>query len=210
MKKRCLYIFVALFLILFIFACQKTTTEQTRQTIEATSTTTESPLPEATVFPFIQGTEGFFDTVTQPPSEKKVAYHYEGEPTDLFTVEEIDIEPHIITEANNANYFYWKIKVRNTSGADLVAKESSMRIWYRLLDKNKDMLRDTYESGGYSSTIKDGQAIWLGGNSYPNGWSKEEYESVMYLEIYGYTPTLHGWPDYEFNTPIIINVYDYK
>lgn len=121
----------------------------------------------------------------------------------MLTIEEIDIESY---KYDNANYFRWKMKVRNTSGTDLEAHKTSMRIWYNYLDKNKDILFTNYNTGGYYSTVQNGRAEWIEVQGIPNGWGKKEIEKVAYIEIYGFTTTLAGDPDYNFQSPILIDV----
>ena len=162
-------------------------------------TSEPEPTPETTPEPLVE-----------IPEETNVIYTYEGEATDLFTIEEIELEPTTVFFADNAEFFIWKMKVRNTSGADLLANESSVRIWYNYLDEKEDVLFGNYETGGYSSTIKDGQAILIDCSGIPGGLNKRQLESIRYIEIYGYTNTLHGSPDYEFTTPIIIDVKERK
>ena len=141
--------------------------------------------------------------------EKAPAYEFDGVTKDLLTIETVEVEPYSLYHLNNAQFFSWKMKVRNTSGNDLTMNKSSMRIWYRYLDENEDTLWSNYLTGGYSSTVKNGRAEWIEESSFPYGWGKKEFDEVVFLEIYGYTTTLHGSPDYEFENPILINVKEY-
>lgn len=144
---------------------------------------------------------------TQEDDRKYIAYTYNGEATDLFTIEEVDLIPQSFNSGNIA--LCWKVKVRNTSGEDLPMKESSMSIWYKYLDENEDELYNLYVSGGYSETIKDGKAIWLEQLATPASWSRADIENVAYIEIYGYSNTLHSSPDYEFKNYITIDVREF-
>ena len=147
------------------------------------------------------------DIDIQENGGKYTAYTYDGEATDLFTIEEVVIMPQRYPDGTIA--LQWKMKVRNTSGEDLLMKESSMRVWYRYLDENEDELWSTYISGGYFSTIKDGKAEWLEEMGTPYGWSNADVASVAFVEIYGYTNTLHGSPDYEFENYVTIDVREF-
>ena len=147
------------------------------------------------------------DIDIQENGGKYTAYTYDGEATDLFTIEEVVIMPQRYPDGTIA--LQWKMKVRNTSGEDLLMKESSMSVWYRYLDENEDELWSTYISGGYFSTIKDGKAEWLEEMGTPYGWSNADVASVAFVEIYGYTNTLHGSPDYEFENYVTIDVREF-
>ena len=152
------------------------------------------------------------EQATQPATEaedtgKYVAYTYDGDPVDMFTVEEVVLMPE--SYSNGTIALNWKMKVRNTSGADLPMKESSMRIWYRYLDANEDELFSNHSTGGYSNTIKDGKAEWIDCSGTPANWDNSDIESVAFIEIYGYTNTLHGSPDYEFTNYITIDVREF-
>lgn len=135
------------------------------------------------------------------------AYTYDGEAVDLFTVEEVELYP--MSYSNGNLCLGWKMKVRNTSGEDIPMKEASMRVWYRYLDEKEDSLWETYLSAGYSSTIKAGRAEWMEMNGVPNNWTPDDVKAIEYIEIYGYTNTLHGSPDYEFTNPVLIKVSDF-
>ena len=143
-------------------------------------------------------------------SESNVVYTFEGEPVDQLTIEEITIEPYVVKSVDDAQFYGWKMKVRNTSGSDLKVKESSMRIFYTYLDENMDVLQSNHMSGGYVNTIKEGRAELLEEHAYPANWSKKELEAVRYVEFYGYTITLNGSPDFEFTSPILIDLKELK
>ena len=138
---------------------------------------------------------------------KITAYTYDGEPIDLFTIEEVVLMPTAYSD--DTLLLLWKMKVRNTSGEDIPMKEASMRVWFRYLDKNEDTLWDSYLTGGYDSTIKDGRAEWIEENGTPSGWTADDVKNIEYIEIFGYTNTLHGVPDYEFTNPVLIKVSDF-
>ncbi len=154
-------------------------------------------------------------TVTTDKSEAEeevddgnyTAYTYDGEPTDLFTVEEVVLKPTAYSDGMVS--LGWKMKVRNTSGEDIPMKDASMRVWYRYLDKNEDTLWDNYSTAGYDSTIKNDRAEWIEVTGYPHEWTADDVKSIEYIEIYAYTNTLHGAPDYEFTNPVLIKVSDF-
>ena len=66
------------------------------------------------------------DIDIQENGGKYTAYTYDGEATDLFTIEEVVIMPQRYSDGTIA--LQWKMKVRNTSGEDLLMKESSMSV----------------------------------------------------------------------------------
>jgi len=59
------------------------------------------------------------------------AYTYDGEPTDLLTVEEVVLMPERfpMPVMNVSMSMNWKMKVRNTSGED-IPMNSYMCVWY--------------------------------------------------------------------------------
>ena len=79
----------------------------------------------------------------------------------------------------------------------------------RYLDKNEDTLWDNYSTAGYDSTIKNDRAEWIEVTGYPHEWTADDVKSIEYIEIYAYTNTLHGAPDYEFTNPVLIKVSDF-
>lgn len=137
-----------------------------------------------------------------------IAYEFDGDPVDLLTIEEVDIMPS--ETIDGYPYYKWKVKCKNTSGADLPMGESSMRIWYRYLDADYTNLESIYLSGGYSSTVKDGRSEWIESNGYPASWDERTFNSWAYIEIFGYTTSLAGSPEYEFTNPILIDVHEMK
>lgn len=146
------------------------------------------------------------DTMNKGDS-KYLAYTYDGEVNDLITVEEVVLMPQVFSD--DYIMLRWKMKARNTSGEDILMKKASMRVWYRYLDANEDELWNSYLTGGYSSTIKDEQATWIEQQSIPSTWDKNDVMNVAFIEIYGYTNTLSGKPDYEFTDFITIDVREF-
>lgn len=136
------------------------------------------------------------------------AFVYEGEAIDALTVEEVVLTPTYFP-SNDRFYLKWMMKIRNTSGADIPMKESSMRVWYRYLDENLDSLHELYGTAGYSSTVKDGRAEWIIVDGHPAQWTNKDVLDIAYIEIYGYTISLHGLPDYEFTKPVLVDVRDF-
>ena len=135
------------------------------------------------------------------------AYTYEGEATDLLTVEEVVLMPErfpmpVMDASMSMN---WKMKVRNTSGED-IPMNSYMCVWYRYLDENEDTLYASHEMSDPSSSVKNDRAAWIEVNILPSGWSDEDTESIAYLEIYAYAIGTFGQPQYEFVDPVLIDV----
>ena len=64
-------------------------------------------------------------------------------------------------------------------------------------------------TAGYDSTIKNDRAEWIEVTGYPHEWTADDVKSIEYIEIYAYTNTLHGAPDYEFTNPVLIKVSDF-
>ena len=189
--KKIISLFLALVLCLSLCACGSGDTDTVVQ-----NTTDEQSTQQSTE-----------TSIGQEDSGKYVAYTYDGEEVDLFTVEEVVLMPE--SYSNGTIALNWKMKVRNTSGEDLLMKESSMRVWYRYLDENGDTLFSNYSSAGYSNTIKAGKAEWIDCSGTPAGWDNADIENVAYIEIYGYTNTLHGSPDYEFTNYITIDISEF-
>lgn len=133
------------------------------------------------------------------------AFVYEGDPVDALTVEEVVLMPEYMP-FDDSIYLNWKMKIRNTSGEDIPMKESSMRVWYRYLDENEDSMYELHGTAGYSSTVKDGRAEWIEVSGIPAEWTNKEVYNIAYIEIYAYTISLHGSPDYEFTEPVLIDV----
>lgn len=135
------------------------------------------------------------------------AYTYDGEPTDLFTVEEVVLMPERfpMPVMNVSMSMNWKMKVRNTSGED-IPMNSYMCVWYRYLDENEDTLYSSNELSDSSSSVKNGRATWLEISGIPSGWSDEDTESIAYLEIYAYAIGTFSKPQYEFENPVLIDV----
>ena len=125
---------------------------------------------------------------------------------DLLAIEEIEVAPK---EYKGEYQISWKVKVRNISGADLPMKESSMKIFFKYLDNNNDILWTGYAPGGYTSTVADGQAEWISFSSYPSGWGAKEMNKIAAIEFYAYTTSTGGSPDHEFLDPITVKVSDY-
>ena len=125
---------------------------------------------------------------------------------DLLAIEEIEVAPK---EYKGAYQISWKVKVRNISGADLPMKESSMKIFFKYLDSNNDILWTSYAPGGYTNTVADGQAEWISFSSYPSGWGTKEMNKIAAIEFYAYTTSTGGSPAHEFLDPITVKVSDY-
>ncbi len=187
--KKMIALLLMLIICLSLVACNPTTASNTQKTA------TQTIVPD------------IISIDSQKDDKKYIAYTYNGEATDLFTIEEVDLMPQSFNSGNIA--LCWKVKVRNTSGEDLPMKESSMKIWYKYLDENEDELYNLNVSGGYSETIKDGKAVWLEELATPASWSRADIENVAFIEIYGYSNTLHGSPDYEFKNYITIDVREF-
>jgi len=142
-----------------------------------------------------------------PAPVPEASHSFEGNTDDLLMIEGVEISPMTVGFMDDAQFFQWRVKVRNNTGEDLVAKESAMRIWYRYLDENYDTLSKSYLHGGYSSTVQAGRAEWLSSNGVPSEFtSQADMDQVVYLEIYGYTASLNGLPDHMYAEPICINV----
>ena len=162
------------------------------------------------------------ETVEVPVIEDKkeesryVAYKSDGKSNDLLTVEEVVLMPEYFPDGDY--YCTWKVKVKNTTGADLVMGESGMKIWYSYLDENGNVMYDGNIISGYSDkgemsetndTIKSFMSEWIKESGRPAGWTKEESARMKTIKIYGYCIDLGSGPDYEFEEPIIINLSDY-
>ena len=139
--------------------------------------------------------------------ERYVAYKSDKKTNDLVTVEEVVLIPKYYSDDDYC--CGWKMKVRNTSGKDLLMKESAIRVWYSYLDENGDKMHNGYGSEGYHETIKNGEAVWIDETGILSGWTKEDTDTMKTIKIYGYGIELHGSPDYEFEEPIMIDIHDF-
>lgn len=193
--KKILVILLTLNMIVSLVACGGNAS-----TTESSTATSDKPVAENV-------SNGSSKETEEADDGNYTAYAYDGEPIDLFTIEEVVLMP--TAHSADSPCLYWKMKVRNTSGEDIPMKEASMRVWYRYLDKNEDILWDNYMTAGYDSTIKDGRAEWMEMNGVPSGWTADDVKNIEYIEIFGYTNTLHGAPDYEFTNPVLIKVSDF-
>lgn len=151
---------------------------------------------------------GITSAYAENSSEKIILYTFDGEPTDLLTIEEVQILERPI-KSGGVFPPEWTVKIRNTSGKDLKMKESDMRIWYRYLDENYDTLYSSYFSAGYNQTIYKGRASQKSQASYPSGWVDSDFAKVEYLEFYGYDTFYSGTPKYEFTELLTVNVGEY-
>ena len=138
------------------------------------------------------------------------AYSYDGEATDLLTIEEVTLMPERWSESLGGDLFLnWKIKVRNTSGED-ISIGSYMCIWYCFLDENEDIVHSDFLMGDSDVSTRNGRAEWLENiNAVPAGWTNEMCESIAYIEIYGYSFSNFTKPQYEFENPVLIDIRDF-
>lgn len=178
--NKTLSLLLALMIMLFLCACGNHTASQT-----GGNPTVEKPYAAQET------------TIPETTSEPQV---------DLLAIEEIEVAPK---EYKGEYQISWKVKVRNISGADLPMKESSMKIFFKYLDSNNDILWTSYAPGGYTSTVADGQAEWISFSSYPGGWGTKEMNKIAAIEFYAYTTSTGGSPDHEFLDPITVKVSDY-
>lgn len=139
-----------------------------------------------------------------------VAYAYDGEPTDLLTIEEVILMPERWSESLGGDlYLNWKMKVRNTSGED-IGIGSYMCIWYSFLDENEDIVLADLLMGDSSVSTRNDRAEWLESiNTVPAGWTNEMCESIAYIEIYGYGFSNFSKPQYEFENPVLIDIREF-
>ncbi len=214
--KKILAMLLALIMLLSLVGCSgnantansSTDTPNTSVAEESTSNASEeTESTEATSSEETEPSEATIPEETEADDGIYTAYTYDGDPIDLFTIEEVVLMPE--SYSNGDICLCWKMKVRNTSGEDIPMKEASMRVWFRYLDENEDSLWDSYLTAGYSSTIKNDRAEWMEMRGIPSGWTADDMKSIEYIEIFGYTNTLHGAPDYEFTNPVLIKVSDY-
>lgn len=143
-------------------------------------------------------------------SGQYVAYSYDGEPTDLLTIEEVILMPERWPEILGGDlYLNWKVKVRNTSGED-IGIGSYMCIWYSFLDENEDIVLADLLMGDSSVSTRNGKAEWLQYiHTVPAGWTNEICESIAYIEIYGYAFSDFSKPQYIFEEPVLIDLREF-
>ena len=158
-----------------------------------------------------QGNSGILPTPNEGNSQDEndgqyTAYLYDGNPTDLLTIEEVVLMPERNSlSADPSMYLYWKMKVRNTSGED-IPLNSYLCVWYRYLDENEDTLYSNFLISDSSSSVKNDRAVWVEEYGIPGSWTDKDSESIAYLEIYAYAFGSFSKPQYEFVEPVLIDV----
>lgn len=158
-----------------------------------------------------QGNSGILPTPNEGSSQDQndgqyTAYVYDGDPTDLLTIEEVVLMPERNSlSADPTMYLYWKTKVRNTSGED-IPLNSYLCVWYRYLDENEDTLYSNFLISDSSSSVKNDRAVWVEENGIPGSWTDQDSKSIAYLEIYAYAFGSFSKPQYEFTDPVLIDV----
>lgn len=157
---------------------------------------------ETSVLPSQEPEEG----VTNADSD--VAYRFDGTNTGDVTVEEVVVRPH--TVGYDGGYFFdWEMKVRNTGSEDTIPDETVLRVWFRYLDENGDVIAETQSEAGKYSPVKSGQAEWIQINTRLGSMDSSEVEATAFIEIFAYTKKVRTKPEVYYENPILIDIRNF-
>lgn len=148
------------------------------------------------------------EKVTEEDKDADVAYRFDGTTTGDVTVEEVVVRPHTI--GYDGGYFFdWEMKVRNTGSEDTIPDETVLRVWFRYLDENGDVIAETQSEAGKYSPVKSGQAEWIQINSRLGEMDSSEVEATAFIEIFAYTKKVRTKPEVYYEEPILIDIRDF-
>lgn len=148
------------------------------------------------------------ENVTEEDKDSDVAYRFDGTTTGDVTVEEVVVRPHTI--GYDGGYFFdWEMKVRNTSSEDTIPDETVLRVWFRYLDENGDVIAETQSEAGKYSPVKSGQAEWIQINTRLGEMDSSEVEATAFIEIFAYTKKVRTKPEVYYEEPILIDIRDF-
>ena len=106
-------------------------------------------------------------------------------------------------------FFDWEMKVRNTGSEDTIPDETVLRVWFRYLDENGDVIAETQSEAGKYSPVKSGQAEWIQINSRLGEMDSSEVEATAFIEIFAYTKKVRTKPEVYYEEPILIDIRDF-
>ena len=148
------------------------------------------------------------ENTTQEDADADVAYRFDGTNTGDVTVEEVVVRPHVV--GFDGGYFFdWEMKVRNTGSEDTIPGETALRVWFRYLDENGDVIAQTVEEAGKYAPIKSGQAEWIQINTRLGSMDSSEVEATAFIEIYAYTRKVKTKPEVFYEEPILIDIREF-
>lgn len=146
--------------------------------------------------------------VTEEAKDSDVAYRFDGTTTGDVTVEEVVVHPHTVGH-DGSLFFNWEMKVRNTGSEDTIPDETVLRVWFRYLDENGDIIAETQDEAGKYSPVKSGQAEWIQINGRISDMDSSEVEATAFIEIFAYTKKVRTKPEAFYEEPILIDIRDF-
>ncbi len=155
-----------------------------------------------------QGSTFITESVKKEDEDSDVAYRFDGTTTGDITVEEVVVRPH--TVGYDGGYFFdWEMKVRNTGSEDTIPDETVLRVWFRYLDENGDVIAETQSEAGKYSPVKSGQAEWIQINTRLGSMDSSEVEATAFIEIFAYTKKVRTKPEVYYEEPILIDIREF-
>ena len=155
-----------------------------------------------------QGNNTIVETTKQEEADNDVAYRFDGTNTGDVTVEEVVVRPP--TVGDDGGYFFdWEMKVRNTGSEDTIPDETVLRVWFRYLDENGDVIAETQSEAGKYSPVKSGQAEWIQINTRLGSMDSSEVEATAFIEIFAYTKKVRTKPEVYYEEPILIDIREF-
>lgn len=148
------------------------------------------------------------ESAKKEEADSDVAYRFDGTSTGDVTVEEVVVRPH--TVGYDGGYFFdWEMKVRNTGSEDTIPDETVLRVWFRYLDENGDVIAETQSEAGRYSPVKSGQAEWIQINTRLGSMDSSEVEATAFIEIFAYTKKVRTKPEVFYEEPILIDIREF-
>lgn len=148
------------------------------------------------------------ENVTEEDKDSDVAYRFDGTTTGDVTVEEVVVRPHTIGR-DGTLFFDWEMKVRNTGSEDTIPDETVLRVWFRYLDENGDVIAETQDEAGKYSPVKSGQAEWIQIDWRLGEMDSSEVEATAFIEIFAYTKKVRTKPEVYYEEPILIDIREF-
>ena len=140
--------------------------------------------------------------------DNHVAYRFDGTVTGDVTVEEVVVRPHTVGH-DGTLFFDWEMKVRNTGSENTIPDETVLRVWFRYLDENGDVIAETQSEAGKYAPVKSGQAEWIQINTRLGTMDSSEVEATAFIEIFAYTKKVRTKPEVYYEEPIIIDIREF-
>ena len=195
--KKMISLILALAICFSLIACgnaENTSDAKEEQQMEQESTfMTEAPVQEETV---------------QEDPDKDVAYRFNGINTGDVTVEEVVVRPHTVGH-DGTLFFNWEMKVRNTGSEDTIPDETVLRVWFRYLDENGDVIDETQDEAGKYAPVKIGQAEWIQIDGRISSMDSSEVAATAFIEIFAYTKKVRTKPEVFYEEPILIDIREF-